>query len=202
MHSNDINSLLYQLLILFTSRTIMGFFNNLINGGNVGNAAYTIGLPYLPQNLQQLMRLPHAMLGNEYEVATLCIAVLCNYHTNVQMTIEMMNYLRGPRPMSPMEQQFMNDRLMGKPYKMLSYLNGTSPQNNYIPTTPLTVTVMSTPYSYQQENIATLYVQSSGADSPRPIVLRRKPSTGQWFVWDASGLMPDIRIPMNQDPWA
>ena len=85
---------------------------------------------------------------------------------------------------------------------MVSYLNGTSPQNNYTPATPLAITVMTTPYTYQNQDMATLYIPSSGADSPRQLDLRRKPSTGQWFVWNTDGLMPDIRVPANQNPWA
>ncbi|MBR5728262.1 MAG: hypothetical protein IKX39_06395 [Muribaculaceae bacterium] len=181
----------------------MGLLDNILGGGaTAGNNAYSVPIPFIPQNLQQLMQMPYAALTNEFEVAALTVAVLCNYCQNPQATIEMLNYLRGPRPLSQMEIQFLRDRLTGKPYKMLSYLQGTSPQNNYTPGNPLMVTVMTTPYTYQNQDYATLYIPSSGADSPRQLDLRRKPSTGQWFVWVTDGLMPDIRVPVSQNPWA
>lgn len=53
---------------------------------------------------------------------------------------------------------------------------------------------------YAEENWATLYVTSCGADNPRPIKLRKKPSTGQWILNDIQCLS-DIRIPVEEDPW-
>ena len=36
---------------------------------------------------------------------------------------------------------------------------------------------------------------------PRPLKLRNKPSTGQWFLWEQQ-LLTGIRIPQVADPWA
>lgn len=36
---------------------------------------------------------------------------------------------------------------------------------------------------------------------PRPLKLRNKPSTGQWFLWEQQ-LLTGIRIPVEADPWA
>ena len=66
---------------------------------------------------------------------------------------------------------------------------------------PYAITVSENPYSFDEENWATLYVTSGGADHPRPIKLRKKPSTGQWFVNDIQCLA-DIRVPVEEDPWA
>ena len=74
-------------------------------------------------------------------------------------------------------------------------------QNNYTPSMPLTIDVSTNPYTYQTENMATLHLKSAGADSLRQISLRKKPSTGQWFVWEIF-LLSDIRTPAAQDPWA
>lgn len=181
----------------------MGFLDNILGGGpGQGNSAYIVPIQFLPQNIGQLMQMPYAALRNEFEVAALTVAVLCNYCQNPETTVDMLNYLRGPRPLSPYEIQFLRDRLLGKPYKMFSYLNGTSPMNNYTPTMPLGVTIVVTPTSVLQPDMIRLFVRSSGADSLRQVDLRRKPSTGQWFLWSLEGLMPDVRIPANQDPWA
>ena len=171
-------------------------------GSGQGNSTRIVQIPFVPQNIEQMMKMPYAKLTNEFEVAALTVAVLCNYCQNPQATVEMLNYLRGPRPLSALDVQFLRDRLSGKPYKMLSYLNGTSPTNNYTPTMPLGVTIVTTPASAVQPDMISLFIPSSGADSLRQLDLRRKPSTGQWFLWSLVGLMPDVRIPVNQDPWA
>ena len=59
------------------------------------------------------------------------------------------------------------------------------------------------PYSRSNisEGYLTLQVNSGGADSPRQIKLRSKPSTGQWFLWEQF-LLADIRQPVAADPWA
>ena len=51
------------------------------------------------------------------------------------------------------------------------------------------------------ENWATLWVKSGGGDNMRSVKLRKKPSTGQWFLNDIQCLS-DIRVPASEDPWA
>lgn len=113
----------------------------------------------------------------------------------------MLDFLKGPESLSNLEKQFLRDRLRGKGYKSLSFFAGATPDNGYSPQTPYQITVSSNPYSFDTENWATVYVQSGGADSPRPIKLRKKPSTGQWFLNEIQCLS-DIRIPTADDPWA
>ena len=54
---------------------------------------------------------------------------------------------------------------------------------------------------FDNENWATLWVKSSGADNERQIKLRRKPSTGEWFLNEIQCLS-DVRPPASEDPWA
>ena len=63
--------------------------------------------------------------------------------------------------------------------------------------------VLENAYSRSQigEGYLNLYVVCSGADSPRSLKLRNKPSTGQWFLWEQQ-LLTGIRIPKEADPWA
>ena len=69
------------------------------------------------------------------------------------------------------------------------------------PSMPYTLTVSETPYSYQNKDYAQLWVKSGGADNPRPITMRLKPSTGEWYLWEYEGLLAGIRIPAKDDPW-
>ncbi len=155
----------------------------------------------LPTNLEELKALPEAKLDTPFKTVALAMAALCNYGNSPEATYEMLDFLEGPDDVSVREQQFLADRLTGKLYKPFAFFQGATTKNGYTPTQPYTITVSDNPYSYTNENWATLYVQSAGADSPQPVVLRKKPSTGQWFVSDIQCLT-DIRIPDAENPWA
>lgn len=155
----------------------------------------------LPENVQQLQGLPEAALTSPYQTAALAIAALCRFEQDPEAVFQMLDVLKGPAPTSPFEKQFIRERLAGKTYKPFSFFQGATPENGYTPQKPYTITVRSNPYSFNNENWATLYVQSGGADSPRGIKLRKKPSTGQWFLNELQCLS-DIRLPIAEDPWA
>lgn len=155
----------------------------------------------LPENVDELQNLPEAMLDSPFKTTALTLAALCRYEKDSESCIEMLNYLKGPGEVSTFEKQFIKERLTGKGYKPFSFFEGATPANGYLPKLPYNITVTASPYSYPDENWATLYVTSSGADSPRGIKLRKKPSTGQWFLVEIQCLS-DIRIPAEEDPWA
>lgn len=155
----------------------------------------------LPQNLQQLKALPEARLSTPFQTAALAIGALGCFEQDPETAFAMLDFLKGPAPTTPFEKQFIRERLRGKQYKVRSFFAGATPENGYQPTEPYTITVSENPYSYPEENWATLYVTSGGADNPRPIKLRKKPSTGQWFLNELQCLA-DIRVPVAEDPWA
>jgi len=178
---------------------------------NLRNKRVTITFESLPQNVAELQALPQASLASPYGTAALAVAAMCAYESSPQAAADMLNFLRGPRPLTPYDQQFMRDRLRGKGYKPYSFFEGSSPQNNYVPTQPYRVTVFDNPHSWVSEDssqssagpvqYARLLMQSSGADSPRWITMRYKPSTNQWFLWEHQ-LLADIRTFVSADPWA
>ena len=154
----------------------------------------------LPKSVEELKALPEASLDTPFKAAALTVCALCVFPENKAVSKEMLNFLKGPKPLTPFEEQFLADRFMdGKTYVPFSYFYGTSPENDYTPSQPYTITVCSNPYSYQEENYAVLYIKSSGADSERQVKLRRKGE--QWFLWEQF-LLPDVRKPKSQDPWA
>ena len=163
---------------------------------------WTIVLQDIPTSLAQLQTLPEAALTQPYHAAALTVVALCSYPVHRNNAIEMLNFLKGPSPLTPREISFLNDRFMDAIYVPASYFDGATPENAYIPTEPYTLHVLTNPYSYaqQSEGYVKLFMQSGGADSPRPITLRLKPSTGQWFLWEQS-LLPSIRPPVPSDPW-
>ena len=155
----------------------------------------------LPKNVYELMAIPEAALTTPFMTAAVTVAALCAYGENPAACIEMLNALKGPQPLSNHDIQFMRDRMAGKPYKPFSYFAGATPKNGYVPDVPYTITVFDGVASYPEEGHVSLYIKSGGADTPRPLSMRLKPSTGQWFLTQQS-LLGDIRIPEAEDPWA
>ena len=153
----------------------------------------------IPSTLDELKSLPEAKLETPFMTAALTVLALCRYEKDVNSTIEMINFLKGPVDLTEYDKQFLRDRLRGKSYVPRSYFEGTSPENDYTPPVPLTIKVFEYAYSYSEDGYAMLEIRSSGADSPRQIKLRKKGS--EWFLWQQY-LLPDIRTPKKDDAWA
>lgn len=163
------------------------------------NQTQRIQLPKLPASVAELTAM--ADLSTPFNTAALAVAVLCHYEADVSATLDMLNWLKGPQPLSEFDKQFLRDRLAGKGYVPRSFLHGTSPDNDYTPPAPpYVVEISDNPYSYANEGYAVLWLTSTGADSPRQITLRRK-GDGSWLLWQHS-FIGDVRPPKAADPWA
>ena len=171
------------------------------SAGKGRNHSETFAFASLPTNVAELKALPEASLDSAFKTTALTLAALCNYEHDPDTTIEMLNFLKGPAEVSGFEKQFIKEHLGSEGYKARSYFEGATPQNSYKPDVPYKITVIENPYSFDNADWATLYVHSGGADNPRPMKLRRKPSTGQWFLVEIQCL-GDIRVPVEEDPWA
>ncbi|MCQ2523590.1 MAG: hypothetical protein MJ123_04560 [Lachnospiraceae bacterium] len=165
----------------------------------MANNSKTFSFDKFATSLDELKATVKSNLTDPFEVAALSVMAFCNYEKDVDSTVAMVNYLKGPQELSAMDLSFIKERLVGKFYVPRSFFQGTSPENDYQPSSPLTITVSDNPYSYGEENYVTLYLKSSGADSERPIKLRKKGD--QWFLWQFS-FLADIRKPAAEDPWA
>ncbi len=153
----------------------------------------------LPTTLADLSALPQFSLKTPFETAALTVLALHAYTLDAEKGIEMLNALKGPQPLSAYDKQFLKDRLSDKKYLPGSYMEGSSVQNNYTPAAPYTIAVFENPYSYAEAGYAKLFLKSSGADTERALKLRQKGE--QWFLWE-NMLLPSIRVPAAQDPWA
>lgn len=167
----------------------------------INNKAWEVTFDQLPKTLEALKQLPEASLKEAYYAVALLIAALSVWPLDKVEAIEMINFLKGVESLSTYEIQFISERLRNKDYLPTSYLKGSSPENSYQASQPYTVKVMTVPSSYDENGYVKFYLQSSGADNPRPVSVRLKPSTGEWFLWDQM-LLADIRIPKAADPWA
>ncbi|MBR5724537.1 MAG: hypothetical protein IKX62_04085 [Bacteroidales bacterium] len=189
-------SIILSLLVAVMLFSGCSILSSLLNGGGI--KTYTFNS--LPQNLSELKARPEANLKDPYGVAALTIAALCRYETSPEDCFEMLNWLKGPDPLSEYEKSFIKERLQGKTYKPRSYFSGATPNNNYQPSRPYKFTPVSNPYTFQNDGWAAIYVRSGGADNPRTIKLRKKASTGEWFLNEVQCLS-DIRTPAEDDPW-
>ena len=159
----------------------MSFFDNLKHqaaqganqttqkgGAATGNVSYTVSFPELPVNLAQLQAMPEGALQKPEHTAALTVAVLCIYPVNRDAALEMLNYLQGPRGITPYDKQFLADRFRDKDYVPRSYFAGATPQNNYEPSEPLTVRLfenLNSSHSFGRKSnfMLTLYLSSSSS---------------------------------------
>lgn len=159
-----------------------------------------ITLPTLPTTEQAFSALTQNGTAVPEQVCAYLLCALHLYTLDPEAGIAAMNQLRGPRPMTPYDGQFLRDRLRGKAYLPQSYFHGASPANNYTPAQPYVLEVLPDPRPQDVEaGYLRFYLKSGGADSPRPLKLRQKGD--QWFLWEYSSILSGVRIPAAEDPW-
>ena len=180
----------------------MGLFDSIkqpsANSG--GNRTEEVVFDRLPETLEEFKAMPQAALSTPFQTAAMTVLAFCFYPQNPQLSLDMVNYLRGPRPLSGYDQSFIKDRFRDSDYVPRSYFEGATPQNDYLPQEPYRVRVSENPYSYQNQGYATLYIRSGGADSPRSVQLRLA-KDGKWYLWEQF-ILVGIRQPESRNPWA
>ena len=92
--------------------------------------------------------------------------------------------------------RFVEERLRGKEYLPASYFSGTGPENGYsLPNPPLVIRFSTNPHSGDREQgRLKLFVECSGADSPRSVTVARD-ARGCWTAVEWSSLLTGIRPP-------
>ena len=177
--------------------------NGIKNKAQSSAKTNTVTLFKLPQSADEMRAMAEFDLSDPFKVAALCVCALDCYSKDREAAKQMLNVLKGPEPLSPRELQFINDRFMdGNDYVTRSYLSGSSPENNYTVKEPYSVSIIEYGNSRENEGYIRLYLNSSGADSARPVTLRHKPSTNEWFLWEFDALLSGIRPPKSADKWA
>jgi hypothetical protein len=145
----------------------------------------------LPCSLDDLKALPEASLADPYATAALFVVAIARYPQDRDSALQMIGFLKGA-PLNAYKQRFVADRMAGKDYLPHSYMLGATPANGYSPSQPFTVVVSDNPYSKIDANNLKLFLKSSGADSPRPVMLTK--ADGKWVMSDEM-LLADIRKP-------
>lgn len=118
----------------------MGLFDKLKNtaasavGGAVNNAAMSIGnksetftFTALPESLAQMQALPEASLDSPFKAAALTVCALCAYAADKNIGTEMLNWLRGPRPLNGTERPIFRSHILREQHPiMITHLQSRS----------------------------------------------------------------------------
>ncbi len=154
----------------------------------------------VPTTSEEFSALPQNDLSKPENTCVMFLLALALYLKDSDAGVAALNTLRGPRPLSNYDIQFLRDRLRGKSYLPLAYFDGATPANNYVPSTPLSLEVIadSRPQDIE-EGYLRLFLKTAGADSPRPIKLRQKGDF--WYLWEYSSILSGIRVPSEADAW-
>jgi len=145
----------------------------------------------------ELLASPYNNLMTPMNTTALFVVALNVYNQNRDESIAMINYLRGPNPLSADDVRLLDEHMAQNNkagYLAQSYLTGATPQNGYTPAQPYTVVITDNFYTYYDREFATVYVMCGGADSPRPVTLR-KAGDSLWYLWELS-LLDGIRSPV------
>jgi hypothetical protein len=97
--------------------------------------------------------------------------------------------------------KFLLGQIEKYPYMLNSYLPGATRANGYTPSAPPYIfTLTSNQYSGSVESgQIKLFLPSSGADTPRPITLKRN-SKGIWKAAEFSSLLTGVAPPATANP--
>ena len=80
----------------------MGLFDKMKQAASAagGNQTVTFTFQELPESLAQMQALPEASLDTPFKTAALTVCALCAYGADKNIGKEMLNWLRGPRPLN------------------------------------------------------------------------------------------------------
>ncbi len=171
----------------------------------VTNNTTEVRIDTIPASLEELKKLSICDLTVPANVVAMTIIAYNVYTVDKEAGKEIYNFLKGPSPLSAQDISFLNDRVMANgEYLPRSYFEGATPENNYTPNEPGVIKVSLGAHSKDQydQGYLTLFVHSGGADNDRPVTLRKKASTGEWFIFQDAGLYMGIRPAKEANPWA
>ena len=182
----------------------MGLFDKMKQAAATagGNQTVTFTFQALPESLAQMQALPEASLDTPFKTAALTVCALCAYGADKNIGLEMLNWLRGPRP-----HERAGDLLPERPLPGRQELHPVLLLCGCVAGKRLYPPPALHPAGGQQPHL-----QRGGRLLQAVHPLRRcrrapAPSScaaradGQWFLWEQY-LMTGIRIPASADPWA
>ncbi len=153
-----------------------------------------VSLSAIPEDLPQFLALLDQLRERPEGAAAGVILALALLATDRELGRRCLEAAAPALPASRF--RFVEERLAGQEYLPSSYLLGTHPENGYRPgEMPILMRFSTNPYSGDPaQGTVKLFVECSGADSPRPVTLKRDPD-GRWAPVEWSSLLSGIRPP-------
>jgi hypothetical protein len=184
----------------------MGLFDNIgkkvnekVSSGN-NNESKSVVFSSLPDTYEEFVALPQASLATPFDTAAMTVLALCFYPQDKNLSLRMLQFLKGPAEFTAAQKQFIADRFMDADYVPRSYFKGAVPGNDYLPSQPYTIEMSTDSHSFDNEGYVMVRLRSGGADSPRSITVRQA-KDGKWYLWEQYVLV-GIRKPESENPWA
>ncbi len=161
----------------------------------------TVTFNKMPGNIGDFQAIANTGFEKPERTAALFFCALNLFVKDSTQGVQALNVLKGPQPLSQTEIAWYKERLGDKLYLPMVYFDGSTPENNYTPSLPYTVNFMQDPRPQDCEaGYMRMYIKTPAFDTPRAIKLRQK--GGNWFLWEANGIMMGVRTPAKDDVWA
>jgi hypothetical protein len=159
----------------------------------------------IPTTVEELKALPGGDMKDPFASVAMTVLALNMYYTDKEAGIAAFDYVMGPGELANLQIQGIDSSIQQNgPYVPISYFEGAKPENNYTPSKPYTIKVyeFATSKDIYDQGYYRLFVKSGGGDSERPVRLRHKPSTDEWFANEFSSLYLGIKKAQKDDEWA
>jgi hypothetical protein len=171
-------------------------------------AELSVTVPALPTTVEEFLSLRNDLATTPQGGAAVYAAALCVYAGDPALGLQLLTIATDAselhdgttyknKGLGGVRERALKDRIGAKPYVARSYFQGTSPENGYtLPSGPLSVNIRHQDRDPIGEDTAKLFVHSTGADSPRPIHLKKN-NRGLWKARNAGSLDVGIRKPVE-----
>ena len=166
----------------------------------------TFDIPALPNTVEEFLSLRGDLATTPHGGAVVYAVALVTYAGDPELGLQMLtiamdvselsdgSVYKGKAP-GRRRLQELKERIGARPYVARSYIQGTSPENQYaIPSGPLQVKIREQVRDVADDR-AKVFVHSTGADSPRPITLLKN-SRGVWKAKAYGSLDVGVRPPV------
>ena len=78
---------------------------------NLSKGTQSLAFPSLPKTLAEFKALPQAGMESPYQTAAMFVIALSVYPKNPSESIAMINFLKGPEPLSPREINLIREQV-------------------------------------------------------------------------------------------
>ncbi|MBN2571263.1 MAG: hypothetical protein JXA68_03985 [Ignavibacteriales bacterium] len=175
------------------------------------NEVYTVEISDVPTSIESFTSLRDELSVTPQGGASVFVVAMLMYVQNAELGIQAFTIAldrnnlvednsgyKGFKPDKSFTYMVQN-YLQPRPYLANSYLLNTTFTDGYVlPSKPYQIKLSTNPYSQISETEIKLFIECSGADSPRPIIMKKN-DKGIWKTSNYSSLFVGIKTPPVSD---